>query len=68
MAAEVTVAVVVVVTEMVDLAEAVRSASSVINLDTLHVNAKRIRTSAIVATVLDTSRKTVSRFVTNEIK
>lgn len=48
-------------TEMVVLDAAERSASNATNLDTLRVNARRIKTFAIVATVLDTSLKTVNR-------
>lgn len=49
--------------EMAVLDEAERSASNAINLDTLRASAKRIKIFAIVATVLDTSQKTVSRSV-----
>lgn len=51
------------VTETVVLDVAEKSASNAINLDTLRVNAKRIKTFAIVAMVLDTLLKTVNRFV-----
>lgn len=50
-------------TETAALDAVERSASNAINLDTLHASAKRIRTFAIVATVLDTSLKTVNRSV-----
>lgn len=50
-------------TETVALDAAERSASNATNLDTSHVSAKRIRTFAIVATVLDTLLKTVNRSV-----
>lgn len=50
-------------TETVVLDAVERSASNATNLDTLRVSAKRIRTFAIVATVLDTSLKTVNRLV-----
>lgn len=49
------------VTEKVDLYEVVTNAISVTNLDTLHVNAKKIKTFATVATVLGISQKTVNR-------
>lgn len=48
-------------TGMVALDAVERSASNATNLDTLHVSARRIRTFAIVAMVLDTLQKTVNR-------
>lgn len=54
---------IVVATETVALDAAERSASNATNLDTLRVSAKRIRTFAIVAMVLDTLLKTVNRLV-----
>lgn len=51
------------VTGTVALDEAERSASNATNLDTLRASARRIRIFAIAATVLVTSRKTVSRLV-----
>lgn len=50
-------------TETAALDAVERNASNAINLDTLHASAKRIRTFAIVATVLDTLLKTVNRSV-----
>lgn len=50
-------------TETAALDAVERSASNAINLDTLHASAKRIKTFAIVATVLDTLLKTVNRSV-----
>lgn len=41
--------------------EAETNATSVTNLDTLHANAKKTKTFATVATVLDILRKTANR-------
>lgn len=54
---------IVVVIETVVLDAVEKSASNAINLDTLRVSAKRIRTFAIVAMALDTLLKTVNRLV-----
>lgn len=49
------------VTEKVVSYEVVTNAISVTNLDTLHVNARKIKTFATVAMVLDILQKTANR-------